>query len=223
MTEDQWNLWKGNLQFFGKATASISHEIKNTLAIIAESAGLLEDLILMSEKGMELKSGQLQEISQRIQRQSVRADLIVKRLNAFSHSSDELLRSIDLLELVQMVLPLAQRFSLLRGVTLEMTPDSKNVSITTDPFSLENLLCRSLDFAAARADSNKSLLINVDEDANGGRIEISGMKNLSSLSEANFPGREERMLIGHLKASFLSEEQMGRISICLPRELDRVS
>jgi hypothetical protein len=31
------------LQFFGKMTASISHEIKNVLAIINENAGLLED------------------------------------------------------------------------------------------------------------------------------------------------------------------------------------
>ena len=31
------------LQFFGKMTASISHEIKNVMAIINESAGLLDD------------------------------------------------------------------------------------------------------------------------------------------------------------------------------------
>ena len=30
-------------QFFGKMSASISHEIKNALAIINENAGLLED------------------------------------------------------------------------------------------------------------------------------------------------------------------------------------
>ena len=37
------------LQFFGKMTASISHEIKNVLAIINENAGLLEDLALLSD------------------------------------------------------------------------------------------------------------------------------------------------------------------------------
>ena len=31
------------LQFFGKVSASISHELKNVLAIINENAGLLED------------------------------------------------------------------------------------------------------------------------------------------------------------------------------------
>jgi hypothetical protein len=35
-------------------TASISHEIKNVMAIINESAGLLEDYSLMAEKGMPI-------------------------------------------------------------------------------------------------------------------------------------------------------------------------
>ena len=36
----------GGIQFFGKMAASISHEIKNVLAIINENAGLLEDICL---------------------------------------------------------------------------------------------------------------------------------------------------------------------------------
>ncbi len=39
------------LRFFGMINASISHEIKNVLAIISESAGLMEDLLLLAQKG----------------------------------------------------------------------------------------------------------------------------------------------------------------------------
>ena len=42
---------KGGFQFFGKISASISHDIKNVLAVLNENAGLLEDLVLMAEKG----------------------------------------------------------------------------------------------------------------------------------------------------------------------------
>ena len=45
---------ESGLQFFGKMTASISHEIKNVLAIINENAGLLEDLALMADRGAEI-------------------------------------------------------------------------------------------------------------------------------------------------------------------------
>jgi len=42
-----------SLRFFGKIVASISHEIKNVMAIINEKAGLIKDLTLMAEKGVE--------------------------------------------------------------------------------------------------------------------------------------------------------------------------
>ena len=41
---------KPGLQFFGKVSASIAHEIKNVLAIINENAGLLEDLTFAARK-----------------------------------------------------------------------------------------------------------------------------------------------------------------------------
>ena len=222
MAENQGKLWKGNLRFFGKATASMSHEIKNALAIIGESAGLIEDLILMSEKGVELKAEKLKQICERVQNQTVRADLIVRRLNTFSHSSDELLKTVDLLELVQLVTSLARRFSSLRGVDLEMIPEAKSVSITTDPFSLENLLWRSLDFATARTDDDKLLHINVTDDPAGGKISISGMKSPMLWPDPAFPGEEEWMLISHLRASFEAEKQGGRLFIGLPGKLEAI-
>ena len=38
------------LKFFGKMSATISHEINNALAIINENAGLLQDFTLMAGK-----------------------------------------------------------------------------------------------------------------------------------------------------------------------------
>ena len=37
-----------SLAFFGKVSASISHELKNVMAIISETAGLLGDLSAMA-------------------------------------------------------------------------------------------------------------------------------------------------------------------------------
>ena len=46
------NLTETSLQFFGRVSASISHELKNVLAIINENAGLLEDFTLMGDRGI---------------------------------------------------------------------------------------------------------------------------------------------------------------------------
>ena len=50
------------LQFFGRISASISHELKNVLAIINENAGLLEDLTSMADRGKPIDSARLKAI-----------------------------------------------------------------------------------------------------------------------------------------------------------------
>ena len=62
------------LQFFGKMTASISHEIKNVLAIINENAGLLEDLALLAGRGAAIDPQRLTNMSQAVMKQ-VKADI----------------------------------------------------------------------------------------------------------------------------------------------------
>ena len=62
------------LQFFGKMTASISHEIKNTLAIMNENAGLLEDLSILAERGRPLDLERVKRIAGQVTKQIHRAD-----------------------------------------------------------------------------------------------------------------------------------------------------
>ena len=50
-------------RFFGKMSASISHEIKNALAIINENAGLLEDLTLLAEQGRPTDPERLKKLA----------------------------------------------------------------------------------------------------------------------------------------------------------------
>ena len=67
------------LQFSGSMTASISHELKNVLAIVNENGGLLGDLAMLVAKGRPLDPERLKTISGNIHRQVQRADVIIKR------------------------------------------------------------------------------------------------------------------------------------------------
>ncbi len=84
------------IEFFGRMTASISHEIKNTLAIVNENAGLLGDLALLMDKGRPLSPERLTTLAGNIRRQVQRADDIIRRLNRFAHSAHEPAASVDL-------------------------------------------------------------------------------------------------------------------------------
>ncbi|NNG12708.1 MAG: sensor histidine kinase, partial [Halobacteria archaeon] len=49
MDPEQGHKVAQELRYFGKVTASISHELKNVLAILNEHTGLLQDLTAMAE------------------------------------------------------------------------------------------------------------------------------------------------------------------------------
>ena len=104
------------LKFFGSVTASISHEIKNIIAVINENAGLLEDMTLLSQKGIPLDYERLIRLSSELQKQVDRADTVVKRLNIFAHSVDEDVASIDLKELMEYFLKIFSRIAALKNV-----------------------------------------------------------------------------------------------------------
>ena len=83
------------LQFFGKVSASISHEIKNVLAIMNENAGLLEDYTRMLENGKPINTERFKTLAGKVLKQIQRADGIVKRLNRFAHSVENFAISVD--------------------------------------------------------------------------------------------------------------------------------
>ncbi len=109
------------LRFFGMISASISHEIKNVLAIISESAGLMEDLLLLAQKGGRLDLEKFQAICAKVRRQTQRADGIIKNMNRFSHSVDQDLQRIDLNELIFLVTRIDRSIGGHAGVSLEET------------------------------------------------------------------------------------------------------
>ena len=86
-----------SLQFFGLISASTSHEIKNTLAIINENIGLLNDFIFMSDNGTPLNPERVKKIADKITKQIQRTDQIVKNMNEFAHSVEKYMTALRLM------------------------------------------------------------------------------------------------------------------------------
>jgi C4-dicarboxylate-specific signal transduction histidine kinase len=122
--------------FMGKVTASLSHEIKNTLAIINESVGLMGDLLRQDAPENWPQHSRLTELTASIEEQIQRSADIIKRLNQFAHSMDKSLVDLDLNETVRQTVVLAQRFATLRRVNLETQLHSQPLHLQGDPFRL---------------------------------------------------------------------------------------
>ena len=208
------------LQFCGKMSASISHEIKNMLAIINESAGLLEDLIFMSEQGggpVDLE--RLKTVAGRVKKQVSRANQMIKNMNQFAHSYDEAVKSVDLAELLALMTELSLRFISLRGVTVEPRFPEPPVVFTTIPFFLENMVWRCLDFAMDAAGEGKNIGLEAEGLEDGVRIRFTQLAGLTETSKAGFPGPEEQALMDALEADLAADAQAREIVLTLPRDI----
>lgn len=172
MENGQWNrLGPEGLQFYGRMSASISHEIKNVLAIINENAGLLHDLSLLAGQGVALDPRRLESIAATVIKQVRRADEIVGNMNRFAHSADQWQAEVDPVAGVELVLALARRFAVNRGVGLAFDPPPVRRLVRVAPFFLANLLWLGLDYAMEQVGSGKTVLIKLTDD--NGQVDFS--------------------------------------------------
>ncbi len=163
------------LKFFGKINASISHEIRNTLAVINENAGLVKDLIMMSEKGYPLDVTKISEKVQKVLDQVKRSDKIVDNMNRFAHSIDSTFLNINVCEYAEFVVRLSERFAAMKGVQIKPELPADPIEITTFPFMFENLIFLCIDYAIQNPTEDNIVLITANENESAVMFEFKGI------------------------------------------------
>ena len=215
MTEDSQALAIEGVRFFGEMSASISHEIKNVLAIINENAGLLQDMLRMSEKGMPLSPERLLGLAQSITRQVARGDRIVKGMNQFAHSADHPQEMVDVGEVITFMANLAARLIAMKGAAPQIDASTTPVKAVTNRFFLEDLvwacLCRAMD---AR-DADQPVRMAAEKIENTARVRFYGLAGDSLAGGAGWPSPREKLLAGLLSAQLAVDSEKGEICLIL--------
>jgi C4-dicarboxylate-specific signal transduction histidine kinase len=219
MTDETGDIGRQGLQFFGKISASISHEIKNVLAVIGENAGLLQDLASLAERGQPIEPERLIRLSKDVMKQIQRADAIMKHLNMLAHSVDNRLATVDLAGLVELVTQLCARFTSNKGVTLETRLPAAPVMVATNPFLLENLVGLCLDAATGSAGASKSVIIEVGTADRGARILFSGLRLAAEEATSLFTSKPEKALMATLQAVIEIDAEAGELVLTLPLDI----
>ena len=206
------------LQFFGRISASISHEIKNVLAIINENAGLLEDLTLMADRGQPIDPARLKIMAAAVQKQIGRADNILKNMNRFAHSIDETVADVDLNQTIEQFITLTERFVAMQGVKVDLRLPASSLTIPTAPFFLMNLLCLCLDFSMSASGEEKRVGLVVEETEDSVRIRFRQLEGLTEALLKTFPSDREKNLLAVLEADLTAERE--EIVLRLPNKKD---
>jgi len=210
----------GGIQFFGKMAASISHEIKNVLAIINENAGLLEDICFMAERGKPIDPARLKKLSGSVKDQIRRADHIMTMMNRFAHSVDEASVSIDVSEITQILVSLSARFVAMRGVVLEVVKPAGSLAITTFPFGLLNLLWLCLDYAMAVVGPGKAIELLAEKTADGARFRFGRLEHMEAGAVPPFPTERETALSQTLYAQILRDPAAREVRVLVAQRRD---
>jgi len=205
------------LQFFGSVTASISHELKNALAVINENGGLLEDLVLRAEKGIPLDPGRLKTLSARITKQVKRAETIINNMNRFAHSADRWEAAVDLNETVALSAAVADRFVSMAECTLSLDFPGEPVMVHTSPFCLEALIWHCLRFAVDHAGETRALEVTVTRSEEGGGIRFTGLGDLDKAGRDAFPAERENALLSALDATFAIDCESRSLELAVAR------
>ena len=215
MTDRHETLAIEGVRFFGEMCASVTHEIKNVLAIINENAGLLQDMLAMYARGGELSPERLTRLAQSVSRQVSRGDGIVKGLNRFAHSADNALEPVDVAEPIELVASLSSRLIGMRGKVLDVHLPDDPPTITTNRFFLENLvwncLCRAMDACP----EGQNLSLGVEALNEKVHIRFGGLDPAALDLVTGFPDPRESTVAALVGAELILDKEKGEIRIIL--------
>ena len=214
MDEDR-QLALDGVRFFGEMSATVSHDIKNVLAIINENAGLLQDMLAMHARGMALNPERLETLAQSIDRQVARGDRMVKNMNQLAHSADHPTESVDVVATIGLLVDLAGRLIAMKGQAPHIEAPEAPVTVITNRFFLQRLiwacLCRALDACAA----DRRITISVEKAARAVHLRFSGLPDRFVDGGTPFPSPRETAAARVVNASISADESNGQIIMIL--------
>ncbi len=158
--------------FFGKIAAGVTHELKNVLAIINESNGLMSDLLALSKDAPLPHRERLLRSIGKISDQIRRGVEITTRFNQFAHSMDYPVVSIDLNVLVVRTVGLAERFARLKNVELKAVVVPDPVAFSTSPFRVQMALTKAVEACMDAVSGKAAIEVRVVEGQGRPCVEI---------------------------------------------------
>ena len=117
--------------FIAKIAASVTHEVRNVLAIVKESAGLIEDMVRSAGKRGPLKEDKVLRAVSRIDAQVGRGAELLTSLNRFAHSLDHDRERVNLDDGARRVASLCERFARQKRHEVRVEECGEDIAVQT--------------------------------------------------------------------------------------------
>lgn len=160
--------------FLATMTASATHEIRNVLAIIKESAGLIEDLFRLCSEGGVLDQEKVHRAVHRVDVQVKRGADILTHLNRLSHALDSEITTLDLRQELEQAVFLSKRLAGKKRQTLSAVQSMDEASVRVHPLHLQMVLFACIDRCIESFPEGTNLSARIMEEGGLVRVEIRG-------------------------------------------------
>ncbi len=207
---------KGGLRFFGAISATVTHDLKNALSIINESAGLLEDFCFMAKRGRPFDPDRIATVVAQVKGQVARADRLIRSFNRFAHSVDHPVAPADIGETAADLIHLAQRLLANQGVSVVVRAAAPPVVVPTRPLLAQALMWAAVQWAAGLAGAGREIVVSAEPFAGGARVRVA--PPAEAFSEEGLPKLldETEELREALHARVAADPPAGRLDIQYP-------
>lgn len=158
--------------FFGKVTASTTHELQNVLAIIKENAGLMEDFIQMGPENLPDLLERATRCLEKIKEQAYRGVDLTSGLNGFAHTTDRLLAPVNIYEIAKRLIFLTKRVFLQKGRQIVLMDCKNPPSFETDPVLFQKILWNCLECLVEIPDLKADIRVTIINSDAGKGIDL---------------------------------------------------
>jgi C4-dicarboxylate-specific signal transduction histidine kinase len=154
---EEWRIM--HMQFIGKIIASFTHEVKNHLAFIKESAGLIGDIISSNKLPETKYFAQIPSITKSIEEQVKKSSEFCSRLNRFAHRMDSLKTSFNVNECIDDLIELMNRMANQKRITIDKNFERELSSVYSSPALLQLLIFCALEEIIGRLSMNTRITL----------------------------------------------------------------
>lgn len=161
-----------HLKFIGKVLSVFTHELNNHLAIIKESAGLIEDTLRLQKSSGKYDIEESLKIIQSIENQIGKTAWLTKKLNSFGHRMDNLLSTFNVNESLEELLVLLSRVATQKKVSFEKDFQEDIPRVCNDPAGLQLIVFCFIDRLLKSLDKDSRITFKTAYSGDSIRISI---------------------------------------------------
>jgi C4-dicarboxylate-specific signal transduction histidine kinase len=205
--------------FVARITASTTHEIRNVLAIIKESAGLIGDVVHSSSGRAMQYADKVERAVGRIDAQVGRGAEILTNLNRFAHCLDRASEGTDLNQDVQQVAFLSQRLARQGRHQIHVRAADQPLPVCVHPLRLQMALFAAVECCLNEMPEASTVTIRAGRRGDRSSIEFvaeAAEGTAEPIAGGGASWRQLAELIDDLGASIEASKTERRLLIVLP-------